>query len=96
MPVLIYRQKPVEVEAIQFTDYISMRDMRAWVGDCLLVYYRSGERPLIELDTKEGHIPINLGDWLVKDADGDIFKVPPETFALLYESTGSQKLPIQN
>ncbi|MET9150060.1 hypothetical protein ABZX82_02075 [Streptomyces griseoflavus] len=76
-----YRKKPVEIEAVQFTDAASADRIRAEFGDgvrfdlgCLLI------------DTLEGTMRANLGDWIVRGVQGELYPVKPDIFAATYEA----------
>ncbi|EFE65772.1 predicted protein [Streptomyces viridosporus ATCC 14672] len=75
-----YRKRPVEIEAVQFTDAASADQIRAEFGDgirfdigCLLI------------ETLEGTMRANLGDWIVRGVQGELYPVKPDIFAATYE-----------
>lgn len=78
-----YRKKPVEVEAVQFTDddygtLVSIGSM----GLKLDVKYH----PLrMEIKTLEGVMTANLGDYIIKGVNGEFYPCKPDIFEKTYE-----------
>lgn len=76
-----YRKKPVVFEAIQYTgnNYDQICD---FIGEKLT---NSKLTPLI-IETLEGnHISARIGDYIVKDAQGDFYTYRPDIFEQTYE-----------
>lgn len=76
-----YRKKPVVFEAIQYTgnNYDQICD---FIGENLT---NSKLTPLI-IETLEGnHISARIGDYIVKDAQGEFYTYKPDIFEQTYE-----------
>ena len=78
-----YRKKPVEVEAVQFTD--DNYGILVSIGSMGLkpdVKYR----PLrMEIETLEGVMTANLGDYIIKGVNGEFYPCKPDIFEKTYE-----------
>jgi hypothetical protein len=78
-----YRKKPVEIEAVQFTDddYVTL----ASIG-------RMGLKPDVkhnplrmEIETLEGVMTVHLGDYIIKGVNGEFYPCKPDIFKKTYE-----------
>ena len=76
-----YKKKPVVIEAMQYTgnNYDKICD---FIGEKLS---NSKLSPLI-IETLEGnHISARIGDYIVKDAQGEFYTYKPDIFEQTYE-----------
>jgi len=89
-----YRKKPVVIDAIQFTDEMraaiildgapcpdgvtrgsssyNKRDRKIWSAE----FY---------IETLEGRMEVNVGDWIITGVKGERYPCKPDIFALTYE-----------
>ena len=84
-----YRKKPVEVEALQYTED-NKEILMAW--GCPLVWDnpRGGPvRPFII--TLEGNMALAVGDFVIKGVAGEFYPCKPDIFDLTYENINSQE-----
>jgi len=89
-----YKSKPVEIEAIKFTEELAL--------DCLL-NQRSGpfglyitgswnqtlktlQEAYINIETLEGVMRANVGDWIIKGLIGEFYPCKDEVFQKKYEA----------
>lgn len=80
-----YRSKPVEIEAWQFElgsrgpDWLqeAVNDGRVW--------YQGGESPYMTIRTLEGEMRANLGDWIIRGTEGELYPCKPSVFERKYE-----------
>jgi hypothetical protein len=80
-----YRKKPVEIEARQLgLDYDEDCDIVRWCGG-RAVGEDHGENALVAIDTMEGTMIGNVGDWIVRGVQGEHYPVKPDIFAATYE-----------
>ncbi|MFM5138428.1 hypothetical protein [Aeromonas rivipollensis] len=86
MPV--YRKKPIEVEAIQWTGK-NLGDIERFVKPCHLFFDSQG----IKIRTKEGVKLANVGDFVIRDIAGECFLHPPAIFAALFEQVTPEQQP---
>lgn len=77
-----YRKKPIVIDAVRFTDDLTPNDLFAFLGsfDHVDVSY---EHMLI--DTLEGVMKANKGDWIIKGVKGEFYPCKPEIFDATYE-----------
>ena len=87
-------KKPVEVEAVQFTEEI--RNAHLFDGAPLpegLILIRSHRHPATRtvfsatfgVRTLEGTMTANVGDWIIKGIKGEFYPCKPDIFAATYE-----------
>lgn len=80
-----YRKKPVVIEAFQFTMGIASPP---WFQAAVLdgkAHYQGGPAPFYTIETTEGAMRANLGDWIIKGTHGEIYPCKPHIFAAIYE-----------
>ena len=76
-----YRLKAIEVEAVQVTDAALDATQPGMPG----VRYDPANRCAF-VDTAEGNFRADIGDWIVKSADGQLHVRSAEHFANLFEA----------
>ena len=83
-----FRKKPVVVEAWKFTRE-SLKDVDSWVrrycSDITLVSQYGGEVIYIEIETLEGTMRAELGDYIIKGVQGEFYPCKPDIFEMTYE-----------
>ena len=83
-----YRKKPVEVEAIQFTEE-SRDDIIRWVlgaGGNIESDKWGGEGPVfLRILTLEGKMNASLGDYIIRGVQGEFYPCKPDIFEQSYE-----------
>lgn len=89
-----YRKKPVVVEAIQWTGS-NLEEIRNFVGNDLIENYIKHfdiERTLIKqtlagiaINTLEGTIIVNYGDYIIKGVNNEFYPCKPDIFKQTYE-----------
>ena len=85
-----YRTKPVEIEAIQWTG-LNITEMKKFVGESLIYEFYDrewGVEPravVIALDTLDGVLSVAIGDYIIKDLDGEFRPCEPYVFEKIYE-----------
>ena len=77
-----YRKKPVVVEAVQWTGE-NFGELQAFmkdgVGDFIMVEQR------LEIYTLEGDYFAKVGDYIIKNAQGEFYPCKPDIFHKTYE-----------
>jgi hypothetical protein len=96
-----YRKKPVVIEAVQFVELgrtvlhhatlveTNGADIASFMGRIT----REGTSPngtpegapFIEIETLEGVMRANVGDWIIKGVKGEFYPVKPDIFEATYE-----------
>jgi len=87
-----YRKKPVVIEAVQFNGFSEgdghvMLDGRPeWLveefGKKVLFF---GVRDTLTIRTLEGDMLANIGDYIIKGVNGEIYPCKPDIFAKTYD-----------
>ena len=82
-----YRKKPVVVEAVRWinTNGSTVEVMEFMHGsiDSILINPAEGDHLLIE--TLEGKIRADVGDWIIKGVKGEFYPCKPDIFEATYE-----------
>ena len=87
-----YRKKPVVIEALQFTDNESAQAIAEWLGKPpvhLRINPATAICEYLRIDTLEGHMTANIGDWIIKGVRGEFYPCKPDIFAATYEAVDS-------
>lgn len=88
-----YRKKPVVVEAIQWTGS-NLEEIRNFVGSNLIEEYveffdikRTLNKMLVDIaiDTLEGTMRVDYGDYIIKGVQGEFYPCKPDIFEQTYE-----------
>ena len=88
-----YRKKPVVIEAIQWTRENEVA-LSSWLFkedyDCNVDYELdcSQEKTIISkitINTLEGVMKVNLGDYIIKGVNGEFYPCKPDIFEKTYE-----------
>lgn len=86
-----YRKKPVEIEALQFTES-NLDEILQWCGgDATYESMASGRNCLViqtlesDSEAKTRHAA-PLGHWIIKGVKGEFYPCEPEIFALTYDA----------
>jgi hypothetical protein len=87
--VKTFRKPPVEIQAIQFTGETgNVAEILAEVGEGSAYvhdWYASGDDHMV-IDTLEGKMIANLGDWIIKGVQGEFYPCKPDIFEQTYEA----------
>ena len=82
------RKKPVVVEAWEFTEK-ALDSNDSWVrlyrNELHLTSQYAGEVLYIEIDTLEGTMIADLGDFIIKGVQGEFYPCKPDIFEKTYE-----------
>ncbi len=76
----MYRKKPVVIEAVQWSTGDKLP------GGC---FYGRGETfdlACCFIETLEGVMRVNSGDWVITGVKGEIYPCKPDIFAVTYEA----------
>ena len=87
----LFRKKPVVIEARQFAvaDTATLDALVGWINDGIehgqhRAYHAGGKE--IYIRTLEGMMRADLGDWIIKGVNGEIYPCKPDIFAKTYEA----------
>lgn len=82
------RKKPVVIEAWEFTEK-ALDSNDSWVrlyrNELHLTSQYAGEVLYIEIDTLEGTMRADLGDFIIKGVQGEFYPCKPDIFEKTYE-----------
>lgn len=88
-----YRKKPVIVDAIQFLGQGSYDEMKKeWpeFGDkSQYAHCQMADINEIVINTKKGYLTVFIGDYVVRNDEGEFYPCKPDMFEEIYEHTGS-------
>ena len=94
-----FQKLPVVIEAIQFTPEVCWENWidrkPVWEGTALSVNgsYHAGNRTIREahilIETLEGTVTAQLGDWIIKGVKGEFYPCKPDIFAATYKSASN-------
>lgn len=86
-----WRKKPVEIEARQLVDDLrNHTEIAAWIeaggGHALIPF----AEPCLYIETLEGKMRADIGDWIIKGVQGEFYPCKPNIFEATYEPVGGQ------
>jgi hypothetical protein len=85
----MYRKKPVVIEARRVAGMpINVYAVADWCGgkvDTETAADRRSIVPFILIDTLEGTMKANEGDWIIKGVNGEFYPCKPDVFSKTYE-----------
>lgn len=80
-----YRKLPVEIEAMELCNDYHPEEIARWCGGNACGVGNMGEKVWIEIETLEGTIKANFGDYIIKGVKGEFYPCKPDIFKLTYE-----------
>ena len=78
-----YRKKPIVIEAMQFTEDSKDRVFNFVMCNASADF--QDEKPVLRIQTLEGVMTANLGDWVIKGIGGEFYPCKPDIFAATYD-----------
>ncbi len=97
MTIQTFRKKPVEIQAMQFTtnnEPSGSPVMDAIVNWCNTIPDRpeladiaSHDGTCIFIETLEGRMCANVGDWIIRGVKGEFYPCKPDIFAATYDTS---------
>lgn len=82
-----FRKKPVVIEAIQFSVAHKALDALSHFIDNqdLVVSFLEPTKPVLKIETLEGTMIAQVGDWIIKGVNGEFYPCKPDIFEKTYE-----------
>ena len=82
-----FRKKPVVIEAIQFSVAHQVLDNLSHFIDNqdLIVSFLEPTKPVLKIETLEGTMIAQEGDWIIKGVNGEFYPCKPDIFEKTYE-----------
>lgn len=78
-----FRKKPVVIEAMQFTD--ASKDRVFHFVRCNVAADFEDGKPVLRIQTLEGVMTAQVGDWVIKGVNGEFYPCKPDIFEKTYE-----------
>lgn len=78
-----FRKRPVTIDAMQLTDAASVLDIEEWINSATVGFTTSP--PTLWIDTLEGRMTANAGDWIIKGVNGEFYPCKNEIFIKTYQ-----------
>jgi len=81
-----YRKRPVVIEAMEVQP--PWKNVIDWIGETAWILKASSGRAgvAVMIDTLEGTMRADLGDWIIKGVAGEFYPCKPEIFKATYEA----------
>lgn len=79
-----FKKKPVIIEAIQWTG-INVDEVLEFILTTGSARRDCGDRNCLFIDTLEGTMRADRGDWIIKGVKGEFYPCKPDIFAATYE-----------
>jgi len=81
-----FRKKPVVIEAVSFSsDNFEVIEQLQELGfDAVRISYEK-QMPVLKIDTLEGEMTAQIGDWIIKGVNGEFYPCKPDIFDKTYE-----------
>jgi hypothetical protein len=76
-----YRKKPVIIEAIQYREGYPLSVIEFAGGSAMW----SRESNVVKIETLEGNMIANVGDWIIRGVNGKFYPCKPDIFEKTYE-----------
>ena len=89
-----YRKMPVVVEAMLFIDNASAVEILKWGGTPPIrtdINPASGIAQAILIDTLEGTMRADVGDWIIRGVKGEFYPCKPDIFKATYKAVGDDE-----
>jgi hypothetical protein len=93
--IMKYRKKPVVIEAFQLEHHWPQDECNDWFHDAITngviathnmgKHHNPNEKPFIEIQTLEGVMRGNQGDYIIKGVQGELYPCKPDIFEATYE-----------
>jgi len=85
-----FRKKPVVIEAEQFTDENKDRAFNFVTCNSSASFNEPG-RPILLIQTLEGIMTAQIGDWIIKGVNGEFYPCKPDIFEATYEAVTEEE-----
>lgn len=82
------RKKPVVIEMIKFDSITaqSLIEIKETLGfQDLIVSFKEPNNPVIKIETLEGTMTANIGDYIIKGVQGELYPCKPDIFEKTYD-----------
>ena len=85
-----FRKKPVVIEAYEFHNRVGPDTRPAWIIEAVaagvVAFHPSLDAPgFLTIDTLEGQMRADSGDWIIKGVKGELYPCKPDIFEATYD-----------
>lgn len=80
-----FRKKPVVIEAMQFTAE-TKNQVFNWISCNRVPTWNAAGEPTITIQTLEGDMTAESGDWIIRGVKGEFYPCKPDIFDATYEA----------
>lgn len=83
-----FRKRPVVIEA-WLLDFRKWNQKPLWLYDAIMagqVWMQGGSAPYLTIQTLEGEMRAEPGDWIIQGVAGELYPCKPDIFAATYEA----------
>ena len=84
-----FRKKPVVIEAVQFVGKESFPEILDFTNFAVAAAGKQNDdgtwTPHIEIETLEGTMRADVGDWIIRGVKGELYPCKPDIFAATYD-----------
>ena len=81
-----FRKKPVVIEVMQFTEENKNKVFNFITCTRFADRHGLANKPAIIIQTLEGDMRAELGDWIIKGVKGEFYPCKPDIFEATYEA----------
>lgn len=91
-----YRKKPVVIEAFRWTGGPDQIEDPEWVCEAIragVVHFENvgAANVALLIDTLEGTMRVNQGDWIIQGVNGELYPCKPDIFETTYEAVEEEE-----
>lgn len=80
-----YRKRPVVIEAFRWTGGPDQEEDPEWILEAMKAEKVFVDYPNLQIFTLEGVMLANVGDWIIRGVQGEIYPCKPQIFEMTYE-----------
>ena len=89
-----YRKKPVVIEAMEFTGREdNYKDLMKFIPENTPVMYERAGITHVDIETLEGTMTADEGDYLIRGVKGEFYPCKPDIFKATYEEIPKDEMP---
>lgn len=86
-----FRKKPVVIDAYEFHNRVGTDTRPPWLLEAVsagaVKFHNRRDAPgYLTIDTLEGQMRAEVGDWIIQGVAGEIYPCKPHIFAATYEA----------
>jgi hypothetical protein len=89
MTMAQFRKKPVVIEAEHFTKHNKEKCYNFVTCNKSATF--EGSAPTLKIETLEGVMTAQIGDWIIKGVGGEFYPCKPEIFEATYEQVWEEQ-----